>query len=411
MPTFMLAKQIVKTLVEAGFTTYFAGGWVRDYLMNHPSDDIDIATEASSEVVQNLFSKTIPVGIAFGIVIVVEEGHQFEVATFRKEKDYVDGRRPTHIELATPEEDALRRDFTINGLFWDPLTKTLYDYVEGQKDLKLRIIRAIGDPHARFLEDRLRMIRAVRYSTRFNFLIEPETYQAILAHAKSLFPSVAIERVWQEFHKMAQFGKLATSFLELHKLGLLATIFPDLKKVTLQELQTRTEPFTRFPKKTPVIAYVLELFSNLSLEDKLAICEYLKLSRIEKNFTLFFHRAKTLLSIPKDWQIELFEWAHFYANPQSPICLQIFEACLPNKERKEFLSFHKQKYQLLKKTIERIQKKQPLITSALLKREGVVPGKQMGLLLQEAEKISINQQIEDPKEIVLQLKNSSIWNP
>jgi poly(A) polymerase len=203
MRNFALAKQIVQTLVKAGFTTYFAGGWVRDYLMNHPSDDIDIATGAPVDVIQNLFPKTIPVGLAFGIVIVVVEEHQFEVATFRKEKGYVDGRRPTHIESATPEEDALRRDFTINGLFWDPLTETLYDYVEGQKDLRSGIIRAIGDPHARFLEDRLRMIRAVRYSTRFNFSIEIETYQAILTHAKSLFPSVAIERIWQEFHKMA----------------------------------------------------------------------------------------------------------------------------------------------------------------------------------------------------------------
>src|SRR5215469_3788554 len=152
MRNFAHAKQIVQTLAKAGFTTYFAGGWVRDYLMNHPSDDIDIATKAPVDVIQRLFPKTIPVGLAFGIVIVVVEGHQFEVATFRKEKGYVDGRRPTHIESASPKEDALRRDFTINGLFWDPLTETLYDYVEGQKDLVSGIIRAIGDPHARFLE-------------------------------------------------------------------------------------------------------------------------------------------------------------------------------------------------------------------------------------------------------------------
>ncbi|MFY9714996.1 MAG: CCA tRNA nucleotidyltransferase, partial [Candidatus Rhabdochlamydia sp.] len=256
MRNFSFAKQIVQTLVKAGFTTYFAGGWVRDYLMNHLSDDIDIATEAPVDAIQKLFPKTIPVGLAFGIVIVVIEGHQFEVATFRKEKDYIDGRRPTHVESATPEEDALRRDFTINGLFWDPLTETLYDYVEGQKDLTLGILRAIGNPHARFLEDRLRMIRAVRYSTRFNFSIEIETDQAIIAHAKSLFPSVAMERVWQEFHKMAQFGKLDSSFLVLYRLGLLTTIFPELQNLKVQELEKKIEPFKRFPKKTPVIAYV-----------------------------------------------------------------------------------------------------------------------------------------------------------
>ena len=410
MRNFALAKQIVQTLVKAGFTTYFAGGWVRDYLMNHPSDDIDIATEASVDVIQRLFPKTIPVGLAFGIVIVVIEGHQFEVATFRKEKDYVDGRRPTHIESATPEKDALRRDFTINGLFWDPLTETLYDYVEGQKDLTARIIRAIGDPHARFLEDRLRMIRAVRYSTRFNFSIEIETDQAIIAHAKSLFPSVAMERVWQEFHKMAQFGKLDSSFLELYRLGLLTTIFPELQNLKLQELEKKIEPFKRFPKKTPVIAYVLELFPDRSLEEQLSICEYLKLSRMEKNFTLFFHRAKKMLFMPKDWKIELVEWAHFYANPQSYVCLQIFGNSLPSKDRSEFFDFHQQKQQLLKKAIERIQKKQPLVTSSSLKAAGIAPGKQMGLLLQEAEKISINQQIEDPQEIISQMKKMPLWS-
>lgn len=411
MPTFILAKQIVKTLVDAGFTTYFAGGWVRDYIMGYRSDDIDIATEAPVEVVQKLFSKTIPVGLAFGIIIVVEGEHQFEVATFRKEKEYIDGRRPTHIEPATPKEDALRRDFTINGLFWDPLTKTLYDYVGGQKDLNLGVIRAIGNPHARFLEDRLRLIRAVRYSTRFNFLIELETYQAIIAHAKNLFPSVAIERVWQEFHKMALFGDLAKSFLALYKLDLLVTIFPELK-IDIQELQKRVEPFKRFPKQTPVIAYVLELFSDLALEKQLDICAYLKLSRMEKNFTIFFHRAKTLLSMPKDWlnQVQLDEWAHFYAAPQSRICLQIFEATLPSQKREEFAHFHHKKLQILQKHVERIQKKQPIVTSSLLKIEGIKPGKQMGLLLREAEKISINQQIEDPKEIILQLKKLPFWN-
>ncbi|KAG6558600.1 CCA-adding enzyme [Candidatus Rhabdochlamydia oedothoracis] len=412
MRNFALAKQIVQTLVKAGFTTYFAGGWVRDYLMNHPSDDIDIATQAPVDVIQRLFPKTIPVGLTFGIVIVVVEGHQFEVATFRKEKDYVDGRRPTHIESATPEQDALRRDFTINGLFWDPLTKTLYDYVEGQKDLRSGIIRAIGDPHARFLEDRLRMIRAVRYSTRFNFSIEVETYQAILTHAKSLFPSVAIERVWQEFHKMAQFGKLDTSFLELYRLGLLTTIFPEFQGLNIQELEKKVEPFKRFSKKTPVIAYVLELFPDRSLEELLSICEYLKLSRIEKNFTLFFHHAKKLLSMPKDWldKLELVEWAHFYADPQSYVCLQIFGNGLPSKDRNEFFDFHQKKQHLLKKAIERIQKKQPLVTSSSLKAAGIVPGKQMGLLLQEAENISINQEIEDPQEIISQLKKMPIWN-
>src|SRR5580692_5664748 len=120
MPARPAATEVVKKLVDAGFTTYFAGGWVRDFLMQHPSDDIDIATSASVEEVQALFPKTIPVGVAFGIVIVVQDGFQFEVATFRKDRGYVDGRRPSGIDPAAPEEDAIRRDFTINGMFYDP---------------------------------------------------------------------------------------------------------------------------------------------------------------------------------------------------------------------------------------------------------------------------------------------------
>src|SRR5271169_6334172 len=121
MEPYLAAKEIIQILRKEGFVAYFAGGWVRDFLMKHPSDDIDIASSASVEQICSLFKHTVPVGVAFGIVVVVEEGHQFEVATFRKECGYTDGRRPTKIEPATPEEDAKRRDFTINGMFFDPL--------------------------------------------------------------------------------------------------------------------------------------------------------------------------------------------------------------------------------------------------------------------------------------------------
>src|SRR5690348_7960761 len=130
MPTTSIATKVVKRLANAGHIAYFAGGWVRDFLMKQPSDDIDIATSASIDQTCSLFPKTIPVGVAFGIVIVVEEGHQFEVATFRKDRGYIDGRRPTGIDPATPKEDAQRRDFTINGMFFDPLEEKIYDFVE-----------------------------------------------------------------------------------------------------------------------------------------------------------------------------------------------------------------------------------------------------------------------------------------
>lgn len=138
---------IVDTLSKAGFIAYYAGGWVRDLLLQHPSDDIDIATNAPPETIQALFPHTVPLGIAFGIVLVIIDHHGYEVATFRKDIDYKDGRRPNRIEFATAMEDAKRRDFTINGMFYDPLEEKILDYVGGQEDLQKKIIRAIGNPH------------------------------------------------------------------------------------------------------------------------------------------------------------------------------------------------------------------------------------------------------------------------
>jgi poly(A) polymerase len=406
------ATSIVKKLTDAGHTAYFAGGWVRDYLLQHPSDDIDIATSASVEEIQSLFPKTVPVGIAFGIVVVIEGGHSFEVATFRKESGYLDGRRPTTVTSATPEEDAKRRDFTINGMFWDPLNKVLYDYVGGQEDLKQQVIRAIGDPHERFLEDRLRMMRAVRYSTRFHFPIELSTKQAILSHAESLFPSVAMERVWQEFKKMAQFAHFDRSLLSLHELNLLPTIFPKLRGVSLEEIGRRLKPLSLFPPQSPPIAELIELFPQPSLEELFELCDYLKLSRSEKECVNSLHRAEQLLSMPPEWQLNLepAEWAHFYADPYAALALRIKAAHLPEKERDSFLSSHEMRRVRLQNAIHRIQQHTPVVRAEHLIQEGISPGKRMGILLKEAERIAVREGLETAAEVISLLKKSSLWH-
>ena len=412
MPARPFATSVVRKLVSAGHIAYFAGGWVRDFLLNHPSDDIDIATSASVSQIQAIFPRTIPVGIAFGIVIVVEEGHHFEVATFRKESGYHDGRRPTNIEVASPEIDAQRRDFTINGMFWDPLKEQLYDYVNGQEDLKKGIIRAIGNPHERFLDDRLRMMRAVRYSTRFNFPIEPATSQAILDHAESLLPAVAMERIWQEFKKMSQFAHFDRGLVTLHKLHLLPTIFPQLSDVPTEEIERRLTPLASFPKQAPTIAELLELFPDHSLEDLFNLCDYLKLSRDERDVVRFLHHAKSMLQMPDAWQAKLepIEWAQFYANAHSPLSVQIASAHLPPDKRELFIQVHKERFQSLEKAIRRIQSQSPVVRADHLMKHGITPGKKMGLLLKEAERISVNQAIQDPDAIIQFLKNSTLWN-
>ena len=185
-----LATDIVRQLHTAGFSAFWVGGCVRDYLLGRDPQDYDVATNALPGDVEKIFKRTIPVGRKFGVMIVLEDGHQFQVATFRAEEDYRDGRRPEKITFANARADAVRRDFTINGLFYDPDARKLHDWVGGEADLRGKIIRTIGSPEERFSEDHLRMLRAVRLAAQLGFEIEPKTFKAIQTHAEKLNLSV-----------------------------------------------------------------------------------------------------------------------------------------------------------------------------------------------------------------------------
>ena len=296
-------------------------------------------------------------------------------------------------------------------MFYDPLKKQLFDYVGGQQDIKNRLVRAIGNPHDRFLEDRLRMMRAVRYATRFDFPIEPNTVQAILDHASTLLPSVAMERVWQEFKKMAQFAHFNRGLVMLQELLVLPAIFPELKDLTPEEIQKRTEAIPHFPKHTPAIAELLELFPDTSLTGLLELCEKLKLSRQEQDFVRFYHHAKELLHMPPAWQsqLELIEWARFYAEASAPTCIEIFAARYPKEKKEHFLHEHRARRGRLKKAIERLETNQPVVRAEHLIQAGIAPGKKMGVLLKEAERIAVNEFLESPGPVIDKLKLSSLW--
>src|ERR1044072_330923 len=180
------ASEIVRNLRGAGHVAYYAGGGVRDLLRGQAPKDIDIATDARPETVQKMFPRTYAVGAHFGVIVVLEGDFQFEVATFRSDGAYLDGRRPVEVHFATAEEDAARRDFTINGMFFDPERDEVIDYIGGRADLERRVIRAIGDPGQRFAEDRLRMLRALRFATVLGFDIEGKTWDAIVASADAI---------------------------------------------------------------------------------------------------------------------------------------------------------------------------------------------------------------------------------
>ena len=195
------AREVARRLLEAGHRALFAGGCVRDRLLGSEPQDFDIATSATPEEIVRVFPKARGVGEAFGVMLVRLGGHSFEVATFRKDGPYKDGRRPTEVTFSDEFEDAQRRDFTVNGIFEEPESGAPVDYVKGQEDIAARLIRAISDPHERIAEDRLRMLRAVRFAARLGFDIEPATGNAIRAHAGEL-KSVSPERVGEEVRKM-----------------------------------------------------------------------------------------------------------------------------------------------------------------------------------------------------------------
>lgn len=399
---------IIKKLVKEGYIAYFAGGCVRDELMGNPSYDIDIATNAPPEKILSLFPYTIPVGIAFGVIIVVMNGHPFEVSTFRRDISYINGRSPESFELSTPEEDAIRRDFTINGLFYDPLEDIIYDYVGGREDINKGVIKAIGVPGERFFEDRLRMIRAIRFSARFGFHIDPETEDGIRENAEFLFPAVAIERIWQEFNKMSGSGRFSEAIIELHRLGLLTVIFPELKDVHLNTIKHYTACYQHFPKNTPTIIYLMELFPHYHLDDWMNLCLYLKTSISDSKLAAFYYQYRNL--IMNSEKMEKRDLVYFYAHPDNQLVIDTQAAHLPNSEVNSFLKQHEVQRAFFIKHIERIQQKKPLVNGALLKEHGIPEGKKMGILLKEAEILTIEHDLKTFEDVIEILKKSPNWS-
>src|SRR5688572_2808762 len=219
------ALAVVRALRDVGHVAYFAGGCVRDLLLGLEPKDYDVATDAPPDRVRKLFKRTQAVGQAFGVILVRIGRSQVEVATFRAEGKYLDGRRPSEVRFTTAEEDAKRRDFTINGLFLDPLDgNRVIDFVGGQADLKAKLLRAIGNPDERFEEDHLRLLRAVRFAARFGLTIEPETAEAVRKHAPQL-KRISPERIADELRRMLTPPKAQSAWALLRELGLLEVIF------------------------------------------------------------------------------------------------------------------------------------------------------------------------------------------
>ena len=222
------ALSIVERLRAKGFEALYAGGCVRDRLLGLTPHDYDVATNARPEQVEALFPRTVPVGVQFGVIIVLEQGAEIQVATFRGDGAYHDGRHPESVRYTDAEGDSRRRDFTVNGLFFDPIEERILDFVEGRRDLESRLLRAIGNPSERFAEDKLRLLRAVRFATTLGFEIDPDTWREILVWSPEIH-AVSAERIREELVKILMSPNRLRGFDLLDESGLLRQVLPEME--------------------------------------------------------------------------------------------------------------------------------------------------------------------------------------
>jgi poly(A) polymerase len=274
------AIEIIQTLRDREYEAYLVGGCVRDMVMGIEPADYDIATSARPEEVMKLFPRTEAIGAQFGVVLVIHHGHPFEVATFRSDEAYVDGRRPTGVVFTDAQTDVQRRDFTINGLLFDPVAKTILDYVSGQKDIEAKIVRAIGDPARRFEEDKLRMLRAIRFGARLGYTIESETWKEVCAMAPQIH-QVSIERIQDEIVRILTEGQAATGFQMLHDSGLLREVLPEV-----QWDSHLARCLTMLERGLASGLAMAVLLHEVAVADVERIMERLKFSRLEINHTV-----------------------------------------------------------------------------------------------------------------------------
>ena len=288
---------VVKRLREAGYQAYLAGGCVRDVLLGKAPQDYDIATDAKPEAVGKIFPKTIEVGAQFGVVMVLLDGDSFEVATFRHDGPYLDGRRPSEVRFAGMQEDILRRDFTINGMMYDPLEDRIIDLVGGRDDLSRRVVRAIGEARERFQEDRLRMVRAVRFAAGLGFAIEANTLAAIQAEAATV-GQVSWERIGDEITRILTEGGARRGFELLDESGLLPMILPEV--VAMKEVEQSPDHHPEGDVFSHTLL-VLEQISNLKsqISDTLAygcllhdVAKPLCVKREGEKITFYGHTEK-----------------------------------------------------------------------------------------------------------------------
>ena len=392
------AVDVVRKLRAAGHTALFAGGCVRDLLLGRPSKDFDVATTAKPEAVRAIFGhrRTLAIGASFGVIVVVaphDVGH-VEVATFRSDGDYVDGRRPEKIEFCSPEEDARRRDFTINGMFFDPIDEQVFDYVGGQIDLAGRIVRAIGDPHDRMREDKLRMLRAVRFAATLDFALDTTTADAVRTMSSDLVV-VSAERIAQELKRMLVDAHRRRAIELAQDVRLLRVILPELDGLQRlpewEETLKRLELLQRPSFELALTALLMSLPAKPIVN---SICRRLKLSNdeIERTVWLCEHQH----DLDEAPGLSLAALKRCLAHPFCEGLLQLMESdCLARSISLEPVEFCRA---FLEKTAAEEIDPPPLVTGDDLIAMGFRPGPRFKSVLESIRDSQLNLEIRDREQ-------------
>jgi poly(A) polymerase len=438
-PARQFATDVVRRLRDAGYVALFAGGCVRDLLLQRPAKDYDVATTATPDEVRKLFGhrRTLAVGASFGVVIVL--GHapsgdgqapdatspgtrgprpkaraprtipnvlQVEVATFRRERDYSDGRRPDHVEFCSPEEDARRRDFTINGMFYDPVDGRVLDYVGGEHDLAAGIVRAIGEPRDRMREDKLRMLRAVRFAATLEFQLDPATAAAVRDMAPQL-NAVSAERIAQELKRMLVDAHRRRAVELCRDLGLLPVIFPELSPLlaapspawdrTLHLLQLLHEP--RFEVALAALLHPLPAEPTVR-----NICLRLRLSNEETGRTTWLVAHQNDLRTAPDFSLAQLKRA--LSHPHHADQLQLLRAKLLAEDADLHPVLFCEEY--LARTPPDVINPPPLVTGNDLIQIGLTPGPPFKELLETIRDAQLNGDVatrDDALRLAAQLRD------
>jgi len=386
------AIKVIKQLRRNGFEALLAGGCVRDMLLGRRAKDYDVATDARPKDVVRLFKRTLKVGAKFGVVIVLIEGRQVEVATFRTETGYADGRHPGSVKFAGVAEDASRRDFTINGMFYDPLQEQVIDYVGGQADLKSRLLRTIGKPAERFAEDYLRMLRAVRFSTQLGFAIESSTWSAICRNAQSI-AKISGERISMELEGILVDPNRAAGASMLIDSGLAEAIFPGL---SCGEAKRAVGILGQLRKRVDFPLALAGFFAGCDTEFAIRSCRVLKLSRNQnKHLKFLLANRGTLL----DEQMSLAELKQILAEPYFQDLYELQRAIqkAQGDGRKSIAALINLRRRIQALGDVELQPA-PLLNGHDLMRLGAVPGPALGQLSQELYIAQLEGQLQTPQQ-------------